>query len=628
MRLVHLAILISSLSSVSGRNGKVRLVSVPDTLAPSEGSEGTSPVKGPISAQSSSTSVSHTDDMTPINSAPEGAAPESLRKDVAEKTTESTLTSDGSSDVVPKATLTLEKVKGLVFWNVHDLTQPICKNCRALIDWEWILEEYGQNFFTHALLIIVTLVLIWMLGTTAQDFFVPPLLYWADRLQLPPEFAGATLLALGNGAPDIFAVCTAAHKRDLPLAMSEMLGSNMFTLCVTGGIMVLGCYCISAQAQAGHGECLSREVSECRLGCTLGIYFLTMISLGFILMYGQPTLLKAICLPLIYVVYLCMLWYLRNPDEKIVSFGSTLSNSNPAIFDNAAGAEAGEATSPPTQLQQPLAGLALEKDASSLQKAYWALGLPTYVLRWVCIPPVDQQWDPMRRLTASITPLGMLAFCIMCDVAKMQTINYISLIGFLMLASLAGACIYIGSDTRSVLPWFYPVLPLFALVASVIWMAVLAGEITALVEAIGYTMQVPRLRLGFTAIAWGNCLADFLVCLATLRQGHAIMAITAILAGPLIDDLIAFGIALIMVSWERGIPEICGEDCPQDFKNPLITSLVAIFGGAVLFCLTLRNRGANASVWSAMLFVWYIAFLVIVLVVQRVDAPQDEVKSS
>jgi len=220
----------------------------------------------------------------------------------------------------------------------------------------------------------------------------------------------------------------------------------------------------------------------------------------------------------------------------------------------------------------------------------------------------------------------MLAFCAATNVGGVQDMNFISLLGFVLLACLAGASIFVGSDGQK-LPWFYPALPMFALLASVVWLAVIASEITALVEAIGFVCQVPRLRLGFTAIAWGNCLADLLVCLAMVRQGHAVMAITAIFAGPLVDDLIAFGLALIMVSAERGIPVICDPsdpvNCPMDFKLPLITSLFFIFISVVLLCLTLRHYSATPRLWVSIMMGWYVTFLVLVLFVQHVDAPQE-----
>lgn len=248
--------------------------------------------------------------------------------------------------------------------------------------------------------------------------------------------------------------------------------------------------------------------------------------------------------------------------------------------------------------------------------------MPAYILRHACIPAVDGHWGPVRRAASAFTPLGMLAFCIITNVAWMQSMNVVALIGFVMLASLFGLCIYVGSNNGVTLPWFYPALALFALVGSVIWLSVLASEITALIEAIGFALDIPRLRLGYTAVAWGNSLTDLLVCLATVQKGHASMAITAILAAPLIDDLIAFGVSIIMVSWEKNsVPVLCGANCPREFKDPLITSLAFISMAVVLLACALREKGSRVKVWAGLLATLYVTFLILVLFVEKVDAP-------
>ena len=48
-----------------------------------------------------------------------------------------------------------------------------------------------------------------LLATTAEHYFGPALESMADELGLPPRFAGATLLAVGNGAPDVSATVQA-----------------------------------------------------------------------------------------------------------------------------------------------------------------------------------------------------------------------------------------------------------------------------------------------------------------------------------------------------------------------------------------------------------------------------------
>ena len=52
------------------------------------------------------------------------------------------------------------------------------------------------------LLAVWLVVLLMLLASTAEDFFVPPLERIARRLQLSPVWAGVTLLAFGNVAPD------------------------------------------------------------------------------------------------------------------------------------------------------------------------------------------------------------------------------------------------------------------------------------------------------------------------------------------------------------------------------------------------------------------------------------------
>jgi sodium/potassium/calcium exchanger 6 len=57
--------------------------------------------------------------------------------------------------------------------------------------------------------IIWCCLLLYVLGTTADQYFAPALIQLSDWLGLRPRVAGVTLLALGNGAPDVFSVIAA-----------------------------------------------------------------------------------------------------------------------------------------------------------------------------------------------------------------------------------------------------------------------------------------------------------------------------------------------------------------------------------------------------------------------------------
>ena len=75
-------------------------------------------------------------------------------------------------------------------------------------------------------------VLIYALGTTADSFLIPQLAYLSTLLKLSPDVAGVTLLALGNGAPDVFTGIAVATQRgetlDFSLLLSDIVGGSVF----------------------------------------------------------------------------------------------------------------------------------------------------------------------------------------------------------------------------------------------------------------------------------------------------------------------------------------------------------------------------------------------------------------
>ena len=83
-----------------------------------------------------------------------------------------------------------------------------------------------------ALLLLLT---ICCLGSTADLFFIPQLTLLSELLVLPPDVAGITLLAFGNGAPDVFTAVAVANRADFPLLLSDLLGGSVFITTVVLG---------------------------------------------------------------------------------------------------------------------------------------------------------------------------------------------------------------------------------------------------------------------------------------------------------------------------------------------------------------------------------------------------------
>jgi hypothetical protein len=81
------------------------------------------------------------------------------------------------------------------------------------------------------------------------------------------------------------------------------------------------------------------------------------------------------------------------------------------------------------------------------------------------------------------------------------------------------------------------VLTALAFVLSVTWMDATAGELVALLAAIGKISGVSETLLGATVLAWGNSVGDMVANTTVAREGRPAMAIAACFAGPLFNLL-------------------------------------------------------------------------------------------
>eukprot|EP00956_Cyclotella_meneghiniana_P023197 scaffold44711_cov90-Cyclotella_meneghiniana.AAC.1 len=104
----------------------------------------------------------------------------------------------------------------------------------------------GYSFIIFKVLLIfglslVLLMLFRLLNSTTDEFFSPGLELFSLHLGLPPRFAGVTLLALGNGAPDIASTANAMlndQKHGYLLALGELTGTTMFVSAVILGFVI------------------------------------------------------------------------------------------------------------------------------------------------------------------------------------------------------------------------------------------------------------------------------------------------------------------------------------------------------------------------------------------------------
>ncbi|KAK9818988.1 hypothetical protein WJX81_007256 [Elliptochloris bilobata] len=128
-----------------------------------------------------------------------------------------------------------------------DACHYVRANCEedSVVPYIGIFYCYVRSAGLPAVLSFQAACVLWLLlvfrvlGSTAEDFFSPILTQLAQELTLPPRLAGVTLLALGNGAPDLSSSIAAVSAGHYELAINALLGGGMFVGCVVAGAVVL-----------------------------------------------------------------------------------------------------------------------------------------------------------------------------------------------------------------------------------------------------------------------------------------------------------------------------------------------------------------------------------------------------
>ena len=97
---------------------------------------------------------------------------------------------------------------------------------------------YGNEWLSYLITGAYILVLLYLLGDTADSFFCPTLQSVVSTLKMSPTLAGVTFLSFGNGAPDVFASVAAVGSGSSNLALGALIGASVFvTTIVVAGVV-------------------------------------------------------------------------------------------------------------------------------------------------------------------------------------------------------------------------------------------------------------------------------------------------------------------------------------------------------------------------------------------------------
>lgn len=404
----------------------------------------------------------------------------------------------------------------------------------------------------HAAVLLWLIVLFYLLGNTAANYFCSSLESLSNILKLSPTIAGVTLLSLGNGASDVFSSIVAFTKSaDGDVGLNSVLGGAFFVSSIVVGVISI---LISPHQVAVDEGSFVRDV----------IFFLfSLSSLLAIIVIGRINLWGALSFLAIYFVYVGTVSV-----SQIYKRNKTLAASNylPVVqsFDDLAD---GTASIPllgyvdddkPVSNSNLKTGLPDDQEQNYwflyLGKLIYILELPLYLPRRLTIPVVsEERWSKTYAvISVALAPILLAALCNtqredLSSRGKLVTYMTAVLIG-LILSNLAYVTTNKCSPPKECLfPWLVG-----GFLMSVAWTYITAEELVGLLESYGSILGISPSILGLTVLAWGNSLNDLIANATMAVKGGtdgAQIAISGCYAGPMFNTLVGVGTSLVLSSW-------------------------------------------------------------------------------
>ncbi|EPS74244.1 hypothetical protein M569_00511 [Genlisea aurea] len=500
--------------------------------------------------------------------------------------------------------------------------------------------DCNGSAWTFLLLAVWLVALFYLLGNTAADYFCSSLEKLSSLLKLSPTVAGVALLPLGNGAPDVFSsIASFVGTGSGDVGLNSVLGGAVFVTCVVVGAVSL---CIADRDVHLDRKCFFRDV----------LFFIVAIAtLFFILLVGRVTVLAAVILISIYVLYAFavaanevlreqaqmlkldallpirgsvfshggqehefMLSSLLEPEIQIDGTRSSASSSLPqwmwasnvAIYSNHVmkipdgdrnlwGWKEGDAF--------------VESSPFSCSNLWNLIELPLTVPRRLTIPLVDEEsWSkPYAVGCAFLAPI-LIAFLWSTgeNSSSPESRSWAYLVG-VSVGSALGILAYKHTEAerpprKYALLW---VLGGFAM--SIVWFYMIANELVALLVGTGLIMGVSPSILGLTVLAWGNSIGDLVSNVAlSLNGGDSVqIAMSGCYAGPMFNTVIGLGISMLLGAWTA---EGGSFSLPRD--SSLYFTMAFLLSGLVWALLVLpRNHMRPNRTLGIGLIVIYLLFL-------------------
>lgn len=156
---------------------------------------------------------------------------------------------------------------------------------------------------------------------------------------------------------------------------------------------------------------------------------------------------------------------------------------------------------------------------------------------------------------------------------------------------------------------------LIAFVMSVFWISNVAGELLNCLATLGTLLDLPPAILGLTVLAWGNSVGDLVADVAVAKAGQPALAMAGCFAGPMFNMLVGLGMALVIQT-----AKVYPEAYQLNFHISLVVAFVFLFTSLMGSLLVVTwSRFRVPRFWGFCLVGLYVLFMLVSLVISMVS---------
>ncbi|KAK2987389.1 hypothetical protein RJ640_020586 [Escallonia rubra] len=393
----------------------------------------------------------------------------------------------------------------------------------------------------YTILLVWFLLLIYLLGNTASDYFCPALENLSRVMNLPPTITGAILLPLGNGANDVFeSIVSFAQSGNGEVGLNTILGGAFFISSI-----VVGVICMTGA---------SRKIVVDKTSFVRDVVFF-LFSLGLLLLIilvGRINFWVSICFTMVYFVYVCVIsimHFFYGKKERVTSAKEEFVEMDDPLLG---GVDVENCVSDEKFGCEEWSG----SNGNYLGLLLKVLELPLYLPRRLTIPAIsEERWSRPFAITSVF--LAPVLIATLWNTQREDMGSKTSLIIYItsgFVGIVLGSCAFLATSKSSLSPpKKYLVLWLaggFAM--SITWIYIAAEELVSLLSSLGIIVGISPSILAVTLLAWGNSIGDLVSNVALATNGGpdgAQIAISGCYAGPLYNTLVGLGLSLVFSSW-------------------------------------------------------------------------------